>query len=263
MIGVGTWKTAAEYRDIQVTAPDGKVLLAEDFSRGSDRWKFLGGGDWKLADGALRQTTEKEFVRALAGDRSWTNYTLTLKARKISGSEGFLVLFHIRGDEDRIWWNIGGWDNTGDAIEAGETLGRKSGSVETGRWYDLKVVVNGNHVQCYRDGKLEHDIDYDLGGEVTSLYAVTARDNRTGDLILKVVNVNAQPLETEIRWDGSANLTGKGTAIVLTSAESTDENTVDHPTKVSPRTTPVSFSGPSWRHAFPANSFTVFRLKTK
>jgi alpha-L-arabinofuranosidase len=263
MIGVGTWKTAAEFKNIKVTAPDGKVLFDDDFSDGPDRWKLLGGGDWKVVDGALRQTAEKEFIRALAGDRNWTNYTLTLQARKISGAEGFLILFHVRGDEDRIWWNIGGWGNTADAIEAGGSLGSKPGSVTTGRWYDLKVVVAGNHVQCYRDGKLEHDVDYDLVGDLTSLYAVTARDARTGDLILKVVNVNPKPLETEIKIEGATNLTGKGTAVVLTSDDSTDENSLDNPTKVSPTTASVTFSGTTWTRSFPGNSFTVLRLKTK
>src|ERR1017187_7281582 len=263
MIGVGTWKTAAEFKNIKVTAPDGKALFDDDFSHGADRWKLLGEGDWKVVDGALRQTAEKEFIRALAGDRNWTNYTLTLQARKISGAEGFLILFHIRGDEDRIWWNIGGWGNTADAIEAGGSLGSKPGSVATGRWYDLKVVVTGNHVECYRDGKLEHDVDYDLVGDLTSLYAVTARDARTGDLILKVVNVNPKPLETEIKIEGPTNLTGKGTAVVLTSEDSTDENSWDNPTKVSPTTAPVTFSGTTWRRSFPGNSFTLLRLKTK
>jgi alpha-L-arabinofuranosidase len=262
MIGVGTWNTAAEFRNVKVAAPDGKVLLADDLSHGTDRWKFLGGGDWKVADGALRQTAEKEFIRALAGDRNWTDYTLTLQARKISGAEGFLVLFRIRGDEDRIWWNIGGWGNTADAIEAGDRLGSKPDNIESGRWYDLKVVVTGNHVQCYRDGKLEHDVDYDLIGDVTSLYAVTAKDKKTGDLILKVVNVNPRPLETEIKLEGATNLTGKGTARVLTSADATDENSLDNPAKVSPVTVAVTFSGTSLRHSFPGNSFSVLRLKT-
>ena len=169
LIGVGTWNTAAEFKDIQVTAPDGKVLFASDFSSGTKGWKLLGdGADWKTQDGALRQTAEKEFIRALAGDKSWTDYTLTLKARKISGAEGFLVLFHIAGNEDRTWWNIGGWGNTQDAIESGGTLDSKPSHIDTDRWYDLKLVVSGKNVKCYLDGQLIHDLDYDAGGKVTA-----------------------------------------------------------------------------------------------
>ncbi|TAL02110.1 MAG: DUF1080 domain-containing protein, partial [Verrucomicrobia bacterium] len=158
-IGVGTWNTAAEFKDLKVTAPDGKVLFESDFSKNADGWKFLGDGNaWKVQDGALRQSAERESIRAIAGDKSWTNYTLTLKARKISGAEGFLILFHIADDEDRIWWNIGGWGNTQHGIELGETLDGRRGRVETDRWYDIKVEVAGNAVKCWLDGKLVHDL---------------------------------------------------------------------------------------------------------
>jgi serine/threonine protein kinase/DNA/RNA endonuclease YhcR with UshA esterase domain len=168
-IGIGTWNTGAEFKDIKVTAPDGKVLFESDFSKGSDGWKKLGGGEWSVKDGALQETAEKEFVRALAGDRSWTDYTLELKARKISGQEGFLVLFHINEDGDRVWWNIGGWRNTQHAIELGETLDPKRGNIETGRWYDIKVELRGTRVKCWLDGKLVHGVDSTAGADTALL----------------------------------------------------------------------------------------------
>ena len=86
-----------------MTAPDGKVLFTSDFRTNSDGWRLLGdGAEWNVQDGALRQTAEQEFIRALAGDKSWTDYTLELKARKLAGHEGFLILFHINDDEDRV-----------------------------------------------------------------------------------------------------------------------------------------------------------------
>ncbi len=260
-IGVGTWNTEAEFKDVKVTDPEGKTLFESDFSKGTKGWKLLGGGaEWKVQDGALRQTAEKEFIRALAGKREWRDYTLTLKARKIAGAEGFLILFRIGGNEDRTWWNIGGWNNTADALEAGGTLDSKPGQVETGHWYDIKVVVSGKHVQCFLDGQKIHDVDFDLGGQVKSLYAVTATDEQTGDMILKVVNANPKALETEVDLNGAKNLTGKGTAIVLTSENAEDENSLAEPTKVSPKTEPVAFSGTSFKRSFPGNSLTILRL---
>ena len=261
LIGVGTWNTAAEFKDIKVTAPDGKVLFESDFSKGTKGWKLLGtGADWKAQDGALRQNAEKEFLRALAGKREWTDYTLTLKARKISGAEGFLILFRIAGNEDRTWWNLGGWGNTADGIEAGETLDSKPSHIETDRWYDLKVVVSGKNVKCYCDGEVIHDINYEVGGKVASLYAVAATDEASGDLIVKVVNANAGPLKTELDLAGAKNLTGQGSATVLTSESGADENSLAEPTKVSPKTSPVNFSGTTLTQTFPGNSFTVLRL---
>jgi alpha-L-arabinofuranosidase len=263
MIGVGTWNTAAEFKDIKVTAPDGRIMLASDFSQNSDGWNKLGDGDWSVKDGALQQNAEKEFVRAIAGDKSWTNYTLTLKARKLSGMEGFLILFHIPNDEGRTWWNLGGWGNTDDSIEAGGRIDSKQGHIETGRWYDLRLQVSGNRVKCWLDGKLVHDVNYESNALFASIYACASHDDQTGDVIVKVVNANAQPLETELDLAGAKTLTGKGTSIVLASENSTDENTLENPTKGSPRTESVSFTGTSLKRSFPGNSFTVLRFGTR
>ncbi len=263
MIGVATWNTAAEYKDIKVTAPDGKVLFTSDFSKDTKDWKLLGdGAEWKAVNGALRQTAEKEFIRAIAGKREWTDYTITLKARKISGAEGFMVMFRIGSNEDRNWWNIGGWGNTSDGIEAGGTLDSKPSHIEIDRWYDLKVTVSGKNVKCWLDGVLIHDVDFDVNTKVTSLYSVAATDEKTGDLIVKVVNANTQSLETEITLNG-AKVTGQGTVTVLTSEGGRDENTLAEPTKVSPKTETVNFSGTDLKRSFPGNSLTVLRLQTQ
>lgn len=262
MIGVGTWNTQAEFKDLRVTAPDGKVLFVSDFSGDTQGWRLLGGGEWKVQDGALQQRAEKEFVRAIAGDRTWTDYTLALKARKLGGREGFLILFHIKGSEDRTWWNLGGWENSRHALEKGATLDPKPGRIETGRWYDIRVELKGRNVKCYLDGQLVHDTEHDAASVVASLYACASREERTGDIIVKVVNASARPLETRLSLTGASTMTGQGTALVLTSASGQDENSLDNPTRVSTRSEPVSFEGTSLTRAFPGNSFTVLRLRT-
>jgi alpha-L-arabinofuranosidase len=262
MVGVGTWRTQAEFKDIKVTAPDGKILFAPDLTAGTEGWDLLGGGEWRVQEGALRQTAEKEFIRAIAGSTDWTDYTLTLKARKLAGDEGFLVLFHITDKEDRTWWNLGGWRNTQNAVENGGTIDPKPGRIETGRWYDIKVQVGGNRVKCYLDGQLVHDVADQAENNVPSLYACASKDEVSGDVIVKVANADANPLETRLNFAGASNLSGQGTAVVLTSASARDENSLAEPMKVSPRTEPVSFSGTSLNRAFPGNSVTVLRLKT-
>ncbi len=113
-------------------------------------------------------------------------------------------------------------------------LDSKPGQIEAGRWYDLKVMVSGKNVKCYRDGKVVHDLDYGSSVPIVSLYAVAATDRNSQDVILKVVNVNAQPMETKLDFTG-AKLLGTGTATVLTSENATDENSLATPTKVAPK----------------------------
>lgn len=259
-IGVGTWNTSAEFRNLKVTAPDGKLLLAPNFDRDSASWKKLGGGQWSVENGVLRQSAaNREFVRALAGDRSWTDYTFELEARKLSGREGFLILFHNADDEDRTWWNLGGWENQRHGVEIGGTLDPKAGSIESGRWYAIKVEIRGLEVKCWLDGRLVHDIRRTLR-TVESLFASATRDESTHDTILKVVNVAAAPTEVDLDFTGVPPFSPMGQAIVLTSASPKDENTLDHPDRVTPKSEPVQIPGPRWKRSFPANSLTVLRL---
>jgi len=153
MIGVGTWRTQAEYRDIKVTKGD-RTLYSSDFSNGLEGWKTLR-GQWQAVDGALRQTGNEEDSRALFGDPGWSDYTLTLRARKLGGGEGFLVLFGVPDESAKSWWNLGGWSNTAHALEApGISRRQVPGSIETGRWYDVRIELEGNTVRAYLDGRL-------------------------------------------------------------------------------------------------------------
>jgi alpha-L-arabinofuranosidase len=263
MIGVGTWNTESEFKDIRVTAPDGKILLTSDFSKDAIGWKKLGDGVWAVKDGALQQSAEREFVRALAGDNTWTDYTLTLKARKMGGKEGFLILFHIASDEDRTWWNIGGWGNTQDAIQSGGMFDPKPGSIETGRWYDIRVEVSGKRVKCFLDGQLVHDVDYENDSPIRALYASASHDDGTGEVILKVVNASAEKIDTAVHLKGANELALSGQLIVLSSDNPTDENSLDAPEKVSPKTQTLRIDGPDFRHVFPGNSLTVMRIGTR
>jgi BNR repeat-containing family member/Domain of Unknown Function (DUF1080) len=153
MIGVGTWGTQAEFKDIKVTKA-GRTLYAGDFSKGLPGWKTTG-GQWQAASGVLRQTSEDNGVRAVTGDPKWSDYTLTLKARKLGGKEGFLIIFGSPGDDTKSWWNLGGWGNTAHGLEfPGGSAPHVPGKIETGRWYDIRVEVRGPTVKCYLDGKL-------------------------------------------------------------------------------------------------------------
>ena len=59
--------------------------MREITAKGTEGWTFLGDGEWSVKDGVLRQTSEKQKLRALVGDPAWTDCTIELKARKLAG----------------------------------------------------------------------------------------------------------------------------------------------------------------------------------
>jgi alpha-L-arabinofuranosidase len=253
-VGVGTWLTRAEFKDMKVTC-DGKTLFAADFSNGDTGWRKHG-GRWSVAEGAFKQEGTGENIRAFVGDSTWSNYTYSLKARKLGGEEGFLIPFLVRNEGAKCWWNIGGWGNTRHALEMdGITGGDKNGRIETGRWYDIRIELNPKGIKCYLDNELIHDVAYP---RIKPLYASASREGK--DLILKVVNASAEPQTTQLNLTGT-KIAPKAKVTVLTSEKPEDENSLDQPTKVAPVTRTLNNASGQFSHTFPGNSFTVFRFR--
>lgn len=261
-IGVGTWATVSEYRNITVTNGK-KTLYHKDFAGGAGDWT-PDTGTWSVADGALRQTSTSTDCRDTAGDKSWTDYTLSLQARKISGSEGFLILFHVQDHDNLVLWNVGGWNDTRSRIQrvqegSWSEIGRNAAvTVQTNRWYDIRIEVQGTSIKCYLDGTLVQEATDVAPAAVEPVYASASRDQATGDVILKVVNVSSAPQKLQLNVDGIGALTAQGN--VLT-GQPNDVNSVEQPEKVAPQPLKVTGSGGEFVQEFPAYSVSVMRLK--
>ena len=255
-IGVGTWNTSAEYKDIRVEK-NGQVLYASDFTKDASGWK-TDGGNWSVVDGAYRQSDQVTGL-SFFGDESWSDYTLTLKARKLRGAEGFLAAFGRKGEE-RNWWNIGGWGNTEHAIEFNQnSLGRHvPGSVEPDHWYDIKIELRNRRIRCYLDGKLIHD---EMMTAPNRFFASAGRDEASGDLVLKAINAGSEPINTSVNIDGATRVAREAQMTVLKSGRGSDNNSLEDPTHVVPIRTTIAVDGRSFSHEFPAFSFTVLRLR--
>ena len=256
-IGVGTWGTQAEFKDITVTQ-NGRTLLAADFGQGLRGWRTLD-GDWQAVDGALRQNGDQRPAKALAGDPTWRDYTLTLKARKLAGAEGFLILFQTARDKDRCWWNLGGWGNRQHGLEVpGVSVPRVPGQIETGRWYDIRIECQDSRLRCFLDGQLIHDVSR---AGVPSLFAAAGKTNATGEVLLKVVNGANLPQTVQISVAGLPGLASRARTIVLADPDAEAENSVAEPKRIAPRETTTEGVGPQFSHTFPANSVTLMFLR--
>ncbi len=261
-IGLGSWNTQVEYTNVVATS-NGAAFFQSDFTSGAAGWRVYN-GTWSESGGVYQQTAITTDCRSTTGDTNWSNYTITLRARKTGGAEGFLILFNWLDDNNWTWWNIGGWNNTQDAIEQ-MVNGTKSilgsavpGPVQTGRWYDIRVVLSGSRIQCYLDGQLIHDVSY--GSTPTLLASATYASSR-GQIILKAVNVSSQPISTQLALNAARALAPFATATLLSSAAPSDENSLSEPAKVYPVTSAINGVSTNFNYTFPANSLSVVRFQ--
>jgi alpha-L-arabinofuranosidase len=251
-VGIGSWETSAEFKDIKVTRGD-EVLYE---SSGDLREWELHGGDWSAEDGVIRQKSTATNVRAFVGNEDWTNYTLTLKARKLQGKEGFLVSFASGNPRETSWWNLGGWGNTEHGLEAPLIdQKRKRGRIDEGRWYDVRIDVGDAAVVCYLDGK---EVQRAELPPMPPVYAAAGADDATGDVILAIANPGAATQRGVVRL--ARGSTTDVQATVLTSHSPLDVNSFEAPRRVSPAETSIPVSGGVVEHDFPACSFTILRL---
>ncbi|MGX1371305.1 alpha-L-arabinofuranosidase [Streptomyces canus] len=263
-VGLSTWATTAAYDDVSVTDADGRALLTDDFSSGAAQWTHTGGGSWSVQDGQYVQTdVNAENTMVSAGDPSWHDYDLKVKATKRAGKEGFLVAFGVKDTGTYYWWNIGGWNNTQTAVEQAvdggkSTLISKAGSVETGRAYDIDVKVRGRQVSLFLDGQEWGSFTDDKPAE--PFRQVVTKDGKTGDLIVKVVNAQNAAARTAVDL-GGAKVAPRARVTTLAAAQ--DAVNSETSTAVTPVTSTFDGVAGKFSYTFPANSVTFLRIRQR
>lgn len=259
-IGLGTWKSHAEFKDVKLTAADGKVLFTSGPAK--ELAGFTPGtGTWHGVDGGLRQDGEGDYgflSRATVRTPLKGHFTLSLKTRKFSG-EGFFISLDDR-TQGQNYWIFGGWEPPTQLEVLGNKMRRVPGTIETGKWYGIRIEVAETRLRCFLDGKLVHDVR--ASDPLPSIYAVAGTKHDTGELILKVVNAADKPQQTRINIKGTPTLSTSATLLSMSHPDRTAENSLTEPTKIAPKQSAVEV-GADFTHTFPANSINVLRVKMK
>ena len=262
-VGVGAFRTQVEYKDVIVTSPDGHVLMTADLLQDTRGWQFSG-DNWDLQDKAIKPSAANADSWAMIGDPKWTDYTVHLRARKTGGRGGFIVLWHATAGTAYNRWTVGGVGNVArcEAVEEGdrEAFGPTNpATIETGRWYDLRLEVSDHHVRGFVDEKLVTDATEPPHVAPTPAFAAAEYVTATHSVIIKVVNVGKEAVDMTIDLHGVSQVEPNGTAVVLT-GDPKAQNSVDEPTKIVPRTEPLANASASFTRTFPPYSFTLLRL---
>lgn len=94
------------------------------------------------------------------------------------------------------------------------------------------------------------------------LYTSATVDERTSNLIVKVINTTADDRPAEIQLKGFG-ITGKATVTTLASTDLNAENSLDHPQAVAPQTEDLEANSEKITSRLRPYSFTIYRIGLK
>ena len=253
-VGLLTWKTQAEFRDVRLEVDGKAVPLNGDAASPTGEWKRDGDLITQSAPGENRQ-----YVFPTATLNGARRAVLTLKARKLGGDEGFILLFGNlpdgKGDANRIQWNLGGWNNVKHAFQVNGAItgGEVPGKIETGRTYEIRLEREGSHIKGYLDGKLVQELELPATPDFA---AVAGTDDASGEVVVKLVNGSAEARDAVL--DLGTFKPKTGTATVLTGPSLDSENSFEAPERVAPKTTRLADLSLC---RMPPYSLSILRLK--
>lgn len=262
IVGLGTCSTVADFKDFQVTQ-NGQTVYSTDWKDFPTAWT-ASNGQWSVSDGTLQQTQADGDAYLWLDGRTFGDCTITLKARKVKGREGFRIFFGSKGEEQYYMADIG--SHTNESVIFGERNAdgnvslfdyRNSTSIHTDRWYDIRIEIEGNTWKCYLDDHLEYAYTYE---PLVRHYAVSGYDRATNEVIVKLVNGENTPWPTQIDLANVRSVGAEGKVITLSSSDADAENSFAHPEQVVPVESKLEGVKPSFDWVCPPNACVILRI---
>ena len=256
--GLSTWSTSAEFSNYRISK-GGSIIYQASFD-GTAPWTDQA-GTFTEQNGTLYQnSTSMQGQLYLNEDfpLDIDDYTIEVTATKTRGEEGFLITFGYQNAQNYCWWNLGGWGNTRHCIEqcVGGTKSQydqRSGQLETGRAYNLRIDVKGNHIKCYIDDELCHDVILP-----TERHIYTSASRNGNKLYIKLVNPTATDATTMLKTEGysASNIVQTQMTALSDQAENAPENMYN----VIPQTFALPAYGTNIMIGTPAYSFNIVEM---
>ena len=118
-------------------------------------------GKWTVKGEICTQSAGDADSRFYAPPAKWKDYVYEARVRKTGGKDGFAVLFRVKDPKNFYWWILG----LGNKQHIVQRIGGKTqnfpavpGKIQNNKWYTVRILVVGDLIRCYLDGKLVHDI---------------------------------------------------------------------------------------------------------
>ena len=264
-VAVGSWGTHNEFKDIEVKTENSTVTADKS------EWETTN-GDWSIDDnGVISQMSDNTGAVCYYASPDMRNYTLTLKARKLSGGEGFQI--GVAADDALNYYrvNIGGWGNTTAKVQhIVNGVSSSSGNVaeqsyvgnvhiNDNEWYDVTVEVTDDEIKAYLND--EFICSYKKPKEYGPVYSSSVYDEETGDVIVKVVNTMDSDVNIGMNVSGET-ITSNIAKTTVMSGDTNLENSLDNKNAIVPKEIELTNASNNFTYNAPADSFSIIRLKT-
>ena len=267
-IGLGSWKTAVEYRDFEVVDGAGNPMYNHT-SHLKSRWGEPVAGSWSMEGESIRQSDSGvDAARIFIPNLPFETGEIRVKARRTEGSEGFLILFNAEKDDRFFFANYGAAGNAFHEVQCWGTprdyaykrYSSTRGEIENNRWYDLRVVVKRDRAEMYLDGEL-----VSVAGltPVESLFATAGLRTGSEEVVTKAVNYLEEPVKATLHLSGAASVQPTGSHIVITSGDLHDRNTLDEPQKIIPEEKPLNNCSNQFSVTLPPRSVNLIRVTVR
>lgn len=264
-VAVGSWGTHNEFKDIEVKTENSTITVDKS------EWETTN-GDWSIDDnGVISQMSDNTGAVCYYASPDMRNYTLTLKARKLSGGEGFQI--GVAADDAFNYYrvNIGGWGNTTAKVQhIVNGVSSSSGNVaeqsyvgnvhiNDNEWYDVTVEVTDDEIKAYLND--EFICSYKKPKEYGPVYSSSVYDKETGDVIVKVVNTMDSDVNIGMNVSGET-VTSNIAKTTVMSGDTNLENSLDNKNAIVPKEIELTNASNNFTYNAPADSFSIIRLKT-
>jgi len=220
----------------------------------------------ELSDSEVDRADGTSVRIAELGHTDWTHYSITMNAKKHSGSKGFIVYFGRKDDSNQLFWEAGGWQNQDSMIQSringrNSVLTQRLFEAEVGVEYELALEVEGRRIRVSINGEFVSET-VDLLPVIEPLYFTSSIEEATGDVIVKAVNVQDTNVAAHIELTGTAKRQREVEVIEMSGYELHEENSFATPERILPRNKMMTAIDSEFDYDFPKHSITVLRIKS-
>ncbi|MEO6455335.1 MAG: alpha-L-arabinofuranosidase C-terminal domain-containing protein [Ginsengibacter sp.] len=287
MMGVGNENWGPQYverlkvftKAIKAKYPDFKLVYSSGTDPGGERFDYLNGELRKMNADIIDEHYYRRPEWFFANARRYDNYPRN--ASKIFGGE-----YAAQSDRTVSVDNKNSWLTALSEAAFMTGLERNADVVSMASYAPLFAHAEGwqwtpdliwvNNLQSYGtpDYYVQKLYAVNKGTKVVpitldnapvagqdSLYATAAIDEKTNELIIKVVNASNKQQVNTINLDGVKKPASKGSLTVLQSDDLYSVNSFDQPHKVSPKESSIAITGKKINFNAEPYSFSIIRIK--